>query len=435
MNWLVKLLNSLCFEGAGDSGIGAISDLKELESKDDDKEGDSGGDKEDSGKGEDEGDEDKEDKDEDKEEKGDEEEDEEKEELEEDEKLEEEEEEEETVARASEIKKEFPDFFKKFPEVRAAIYRDQQYSEIFGNPKDAAVAAERSELLAQIEKDIIEEGDPEKLLKSVSESNKESFEKVAFRVLPYLQANHKDLYYEVAATPIKQLLRAAWREGRGKETDLGRAAAFIHKFFFGDYEFDAKTKGEAGKFGLKGEEKESQEKREYRERLQQLEQREYDDFSRSVDASYVNKMSKFIREALDKDERLGEYTKTKLVEDILSGVKNQLAKDPRHINQLRSLFKQARMGGYSSEFKSRIINTALARAKSLVPSLRSRLVAEALGKANRKNGKEEEGSSRENRENRPRFSGRGSERSSERNSENRGQPKKPLTDLDILRAR
>jgi hypothetical protein len=430
MNWLIKLLNSICFEGtdSGSGGIGAISDLKELqgekdgkdekegEEEEDDKREDSEGDKEDSDKG-----------DEDKEEDEDKDEDEEK--LEDEDKLEEDEEEDATIARASEIKKEFPEFFKKFPEVRAAIYRDQQYSEIFGNPKDAAVAAERSELLAQIEKDIIDEGDPEKLLKSVSEANKESFEKVAFKVLPFLQANHKELYYEVAATPIKQLLRAAWKEGRGKETDLGRAAAFIHKFFFGDYEFDTKTKGEAGKFGLKGEEKESQEKKEYREKLQQLDQREYDNFSKAVDASYVGKMSKFIREALDKDERLGEYTKTKLVEDILTGVKGQLAKDPRYINQLQSLFKQAKLGGYSSEFKSRIINTALARAKSLVPSLRSRLVAEALGKAGRKNGKEEK------EEDRPRFRER-SERSSERSSESRGrEPKKPLTDLDILRAR
>lgn len=438
-------------------GIGVVSDIKELQDKSTDKDDktdkidktdktdetdDDSDDKKDGkeeGDKEDDGDKDGEDKDSERDEELEEDEDtEEDDEKEEDDELEEEEEEEETeeekeleqVTRAADIKKTYPDFFKKFPDLKATIYRELQFSQVFASPKDAQVAAERADILGKIENDVINDGNPDKFLKVVADTNKDSFSKLALRVLPYLQKEHKELYYEAAAVPIKQLLRAAFREGNGKDGDLGRAALYIHRYFFGDLNLDSKTKGE-GEFK---EEKESDEKKQYRERLAQIDAREVDNFSRSVDNSYISKMSRLIREGLDKEERLTEYNKAKLTEDILRGVRKQMESDPRYMGQIKSLFGQAKNNNYPNDFKSRIINTALARAKSLVPGLRAKLVSEALG--GKKKGKEEASKGKDRQETRREY--RKSQGEYNRDSrENRGQEKlkKPLTDIDILRAR
>jgi len=435
MNWLKKFLFPL-FIAEDSGGIGTVNDLESLQdekSEEDDKgagdekaEGAEKGGKKDTGE-DDEG-EDKESEDEDKLEESDEEElEEETEEETEEEKEESEEKELDLVTRAADIKKTYPDFFKKFPDVRAAIYRDVQFSQFFASPEDAKQASERSDILGKIEDDIINNGNPDKLLKVVADTNKESFEKLSLRLLPYLQKEHKELYYEAAAVPIKQLLRAAYREGNGKYGDLGRAALYIHRYFFGDLNLDSKVKGESEV----REEKESEEKKQYRQRLAEIDAREMENFSKSVDASYISRMSKLIREGLDKDERLTEYSKAKLVEDILRGIRKQLESDSRYIGQMKSLFNQAKNSNYSNDLKSRILNTSLARAKSLVPSLRSQLVSEALGQKNR-NGKVKEKEAAEKKEER-----REERRETKREHYTREveKPKKQLTDLDILRAR
>src|SRR6266568_1913196 len=231
--YVSKFLFPLFFPvGAAEGGIGAITDLSALQDnktekndkkeEDDKKEGDEETERDKKGKDDDTREDEEGEPDEDKNDDKLEDEDEEEEGLEEEEEAEDEEEKElDLVTRASDIKKAYPDFFKKFPDVRAAIYRDVQFSQFFATPQDAQVAAERADVLGRIEQDIIQDGNPDKLLKVVADTNKESFEKLALRLLPYLQKEHKEVYYEAAAVPIKQLLRAAFREGNGKDGDLG----------------------------------------------------------------------------------------------------------------------------------------------------------------------------------------------------------------------
>src|SRR6266705_484539 len=169
MDRLVKFLFPLFFPVTEGEGIGTVTDLSALQDKENDEkgsdrkiEGNKEG-KEEDNKDDDSGDEDKEseetteeeDKDEDEEESEDEE-------LEEDKEVEEDEKELDLVTRASDIKKAYPDFFKKFPDVRAAIYRDIQFSQYFASPQDAQVAAERADVLGRIEQDIINDGNPDK---------------------------------------------------------------------------------------------------------------------------------------------------------------------------------------------------------------------------------------------------------------------------------
>lgn len=406
-----------------DLGIGPITDIDAMnddkdDDKDDDKKDDDKEDKPDSDTDDDtdDGDKDKEDDtDDDKDEKEDDDK--------EDDEEEEESDEEKALVTSSwtDIKKAYPDFGKKFPDVKSALFREQRYSEVVGTPEDAEAAVEKASVLDAMSDDLIGKGDPTALLDQIEKSDKESFKKVSMAILPYLQAKDKDLYYAVAGIPIKQLLRAVHAEGKGKTTDLGRAALLIHNWFFDNYDVDKEIPGER-----RVENTKSAKEKELEDRLNQINTREENDYNKSMDDSYIKKMTSHIKEGLDKDDRLNDYTKNKLVEDILKDIRKQLGADSRYTGQLKSLYKQAKASGFTNDSKSRMINTALVRARALVPAVRQRLVAEALGKKLKAKVEDKETKRASSNGNNPNKERRG--------SSDRQQPKKALTDIDILRA-
>lgn len=314
----------------------------------------------------------------------------------------------------TDIKGKYPNFAKDFPDVKNALFREQQFSEVFSSPNEAKEAQEKIQVFDQLSNDVVDQGNIENLFDTIKTQNKESFEKIAYSLLPYFQESNKDLYYEIAARPIKQLLRAAWQEGNGEQTDLGKAAAHIHKYFFKNLNFSEKVKSEGGKEPST----KSKREQELESRLQQIESSKQQEFLSAVDDSYINRMSRHIREGIDKDERLTEWSKAKVAEDVLREIQSQLKKDTRYVSAINSLIRQAGQNGFTNDFKTRIINTALVRAKSLMPEIRKRVVGDALkARGVSKNGSREP--RREVRE-RPRISKPSSS-------------KKPLTDLDILR--
>lgn len=336
------------------------------------------------------------------------------------------------ITHASDLKKAYPDIFKKFPDVRAALYRDSRYSEIFADPAEAEVAAQHAASFRGIENELAVQGDPTELLKTLKKNVPEAYEKVVVNTFLYAQENDKEGYIKLAALPIKQLLRRAFKEGKGadgKPGDLGKAALWIHNYFFQNYDLDEKVELE-DKLTTKREGK-SKREQELEEKLARIDQREYNDFKGSVDNSYVDSMTKFIRPTLDKDTRLTDWTKSKVIEEILVDINQQLSKDTRHTKSMESLWKQAQAQGFTSEFKPRIVNAALARAKSLVATVRAKKVSEALGKKSKDKDKDDNVTRFKSRDKDDRRD-KSSHRDERRSNRDKGSDKK-LSDLDILR--
>lgn len=342
----------------------------------------------------------------------------------------EEKESEELSVRVKDVKAKYPDFFKEFPDVKNAIFRAQAFTEVFPSPKEAQEAQQRSESLAEIERDLLGDGDPDKLLGIIHKHDKSKLESITFRTLAFLQDQDKEAYLEVAAIPIKQLLRGAFNRGgrdeQGNLTNLGKAALVLHNWYFNNDELNEKVKGEGAQQKV-----ESKEEKEYRSKIDALNAKQLNEFNNSVDNSYVKRMDNHIREGLDKDDRLTPMMKNLLVKEILGEIKSQLSKDPRYMGTLKSLYNQAAKSEYANDFKSRIVSTALARAKSLVPEMRKKYVAEMLNtktktntntNTNTKDAKEE---SKGEKKKPITFSA--SKRSQS------GKPDKSKSDLDILR--
>lgn len=274
------------------------------------------------------------------------------------------------------IKKDFPEFFKKHPEMKGVIFREKQYSEIYSNPQEAQQAARQANQFISMERDLLS-GDTEPLFKALKQANGgKSYESFVSNLLPNLLKVDKDTYYKVVEVPLKRALRAAFKDGeRSNNGNLKNSAAWLNNYLFPDSDINAKVEFETA---AKPTEK-TKEQQEYENKINELNKRDHYNYKQSVDNEFYDKASKFFFDGLDPDNILSEKTKEWMLKDMFEELDAQLVKDTRHMRGIESLWGQAAGSGYNPSFKTRIVNTSLARAKQIIPSIRQKLRAEALG--------------------------------------------------------
>src|SRR5436190_140497 len=76
----------------------------------------------------------------------------------------------EAPPRKKEILKEYPELFKKFPFLEKMMYRDREYTELFGSFDDAKEIAEKSENFNNFENQLLS-GNTEEILRGVKEAD------------------------------------------------------------------------------------------------------------------------------------------------------------------------------------------------------------------------------------------------------------------------
>jgi len=81
----------------------------------------------------------------------------------------------------------------------------------------------------------------------------------------------------------------------------------------------------------------------------------------------------------DPERKLNGFTRRAIVKEALSELDDALAQDQQLGQTLRQLWRRATVGGFTQEHREAILNAHLSRAKQLLPGIRNRMVAEALG--------------------------------------------------------
>jgi len=278
------------------------------------------------------------------------------------------------------IKKDFPDFFKKHPEVRAVIARERQFSEIYADPAEAQDASVKANTFDNIQDDLVNKGHSEELFSTIKRTSPEAFERLMKGILPAIRKVDEATHMKLVAVPLKRALRAALAQGIKKgDKNLQYAAMHVHNFIFEDDDLNAKTDFE-DESGVK----KTKEQEDYEKKLQELDARDHIAFKNTVDAEFLSKTKAFFMDGFDPDNLLSDWTKDKMFEDCLKELNRQVSKDPRHLRNIDMLWKQAKSQSYNSDSKSRIVNAALARAKQIIPDTRRRLYAEARNERKRK---------------------------------------------------
>ena len=270
--------------------------------------------------------------------------------------------------RFKDVKSKYPNIFKEIPQLAQAIRNDRAFSEIFATPEDAKDAAERAGYFNQLETKIMG-GSIKELLNDVENGNKETFKKVAKDFLPTIKEKSMELYAELTLPAVNDVLRSAIRDAAGTENNnLRNAALHIAKYLYGKPEIpDLEAKREVPN---EAEERIKAERTAFWKEKQA-------DFTNECFSEGREETIKEIAKGIDNDKGISPFLKKSLKDAVFQEVDQLLAKDTRHVRQMNALWRKAESTGFPKETRKEIIAAYLRGAKSLIPSVRQKLRAEA----------------------------------------------------------
>lgn len=277
------------------------------------------------------------------------------------------------------INESFPELFKKFPSLKDMYFREGEYSRIFPTIDDAKEAYENHEAFGNIREDIFS-GDGTKFLSAVKEVDEKKLERFSGSILKSLYKVSPNSFWRAANPLVEDIARNMFAKGeKEKNESLQNAARFLSDYFFGNVEV-----AEGKKTTVIKEESNSEVNKEREE----FDNEKHTAFSATVATSAKSELIKLIdakdsktgKSRLDPDDVLSPFIKKTILDRVVTEVGESLQLDKDHIKFMDSLWSKAKKNGRTEEDKNRIITAYLSRAKSLIPSLRSKYVSEALGR-------------------------------------------------------
>jgi|ERR1041385_300842 hypothetical protein len=280
------------------------------------------------------------------------------------------------------VEEAFPGLLKKFPSLRDMYFREAEYSRVFPTIEDAKEASENNEAFNSIRESVFD-GNGEKFFSAIKEVDPKSLEKFATNVLPTLFQTHAPAFWRAANPLVEDIARNMFEKGKKENNEsMQNAARYLSDYFFGNTEI-----AEGKKTSIVKIEDDSAIKQE-RERF---DNERGAAFRTSVETDVRSELVKLIegkdsqtgKAKLDPDSVFSPFIKNTIIDRVIADLGQQLSSDRDHIKFMDSLWSSAKRNGRTDKDKSRILSAYLARAKSLIPSLRSKYVSEALGQRTR----------------------------------------------------
>lgn len=270
--------------------------------------------------------------------------------------------------RRKEILTKYPNFFKDFPTLNNAFYRERAYTELLPTIEDAKEVIARAGDFDKFEEKLLA-GDNESILKAVKDADPNAFARIVDNYLPNLQKVDQQAYYHVIGNMTKNVIVAMAREAATTNNEqLKSAALLLNQFMFGQSNFVAPTnlaKPEPAK------EVNDERTKFFQERFESARE----DLSTKAD----NILKSTIDSNIDPNGVMSSYVRKNAVKDCLALVEESLEKDTRFRAALDKLWEQAFEDNLSQKSLDKIKAAYLNQAKVVLPNLISRTRKEALG--------------------------------------------------------
>lgn len=277
------------------------------------------------------------------------------------------------------LKEKFPTIFKEFPALRDMYFREKEFSALFPTVADAKEASDNNVAFSGL-RDSVLSGDSAALFTAMSETDPKSLEKFASKVLPSLYSRNPDLHFKAVTPLLENVARQMYNNGKKSgNANMMNSALYLSEFIFGE---DGVAKGEKT-FTPKEEAKPDTSVAD--ERAAFLVEK-FTAFNNEVTTDGTKGLSDLILEKgaagklkIDPEGVFSKFIRDSISDKIIAEVNEQMSADKAHMAYMNSLWSKAAKDGYKGDWKARIISAYLARAKSLVPTIRTRLVSEASG--------------------------------------------------------
>jgi hypothetical protein len=289
------------------------------------------------------------------------------------------------LVRASykDVTTKYPQFFKDFPELKTAFFREQEFTKVFPRVADAKLAAQEQSEYEEV-KEVVLGGDAETFLNNVGSNNPTAMKKFANNFLPALEKLDEQTYYKVTAPVLQNVLHQVFSRAKAKNDENVMNAARVANFeIFGTYDLGKpETKG--------GTKEKSDEEKDFEEKQAKFYSQKHTELRTAIVTSLDTAIDKEIEKGLDPTNSLTSGLKKLLIKTIKAEVDEMLAGDTEHTARMDSLWKRERAVGYSGRFKDSIVTAYLSRAKALIPKVRAEKRSEILNERKRNDGKTKE---------------------------------------------
>jgi hypothetical protein len=270
------------------------------------------------------------------------------------------------------IKKDFPDLFKRYPALKGAFFRDAEFSKVFPTPKDAEEAAQKAENYDTLESSLVQ-GSPELLMKELSENNPRAFGELAKNWLPQLRALDNKLYVSVTEPVVEELIYVAFQHANKiGDKNLAMSARHLANFVFANG-------GEIPDLTERATRKPNPAEIQLQKEREEWAQTRYKEADSEIFTRVTRALDQNIRQGLDPSNTITDRMKTSIVNDIINEVNKMLMGDQAHGKRMSALWKKAVRDSFSRQSKESIVSTYLSGAKPLIRELRNRIRAEYLG--------------------------------------------------------
>lgn len=274
-----------------------------------------------------------------------------------------------------EIKAKYPEFFKDFPDLKDAFFREQQYTTLFPTVEDAKEAFDDNEAFATLS-DASLAGDSGPILESLKKTDPKAYETFSLSFLPNLYKESPEVYQTIISPLFENFFRAAYKSG---DENMKNSAINLAAYFFDD--------ANAAEKSVKNE-KTISKSIQVTEEQNKLKETQNNNFatafraaSSDVQVRLDRSLDNLIGKDFDPNKSFTDFTKSAAIKEVRDRINKQLASDKGHMQLMANRWKKARSNGYSEPEKVKIISTFLSRAKVLIPSIREEVRSAALGKS------------------------------------------------------
>jgi len=277
-----------------------------------------------------------------------------------------------TPVRRREILKKYPNLFKDFPYLEKAYYREQQFTEILPTIDDAKQAVEKAETLDKFETDLMS-GNTETILKTVRDTDPNSFYKIVDDYLPALARVDEKAYQHVLSNVSKHTIIAMVQEGRRSQNEaLLSAAQLLNQFVFGTSEFTQPDK--LSKDAPKNDDASTKLERDRQEFTRQ----KFESTRGDLNTKLNNSLKSTIEANIDPRSSMSSYVKNNAIRDANEQLNTLITGDKRFGIIIDRLWKNAFEHDFNKESVDRIRSAYLSKAKTLLPSVIKKARIEAL---------------------------------------------------------
>lgn len=281
------------------------------------------------------------------------------------------------IPNRQKIIKAFPDLFKKFPSIEKAIYREQQYSEVFSTIKEAESAKESVGVLNSIDRELTE-GNIERILTTVKRGNEGSFNKLVNNFLSTIGKVDQGAQLAISTQVIKTILGNVDKASGGKRDDseagqLGLAAAILNKYLFQTDKIDSPDElAKTTKVEIDPKEQA------LNDRERKFNQDRLDSAVSGVSDSINTLFERRVRETIDPNDQMTAYVKNNAVKDVIKEYHNQRSDDKRFTSLLDRLWTESQKNDFNKHSLDKIREAIKNHAKSTLPDIIRRVKADAL---------------------------------------------------------